>query len=92
MCIAKISPEANFMRTLILAMAALATMASTQRVEQPSKRTKGLYFRYEGAEYESALQPCSVKGIWHVAGEKPLTELISIPSRSMAFDWLTVSW
>ncbi len=35
----------------------------------------GLYLRNEGAEYESALLPCSGKGVWFVKGDGALEEL-----------------
>ena len=54
--------------TFLVLIASAAQGANSQVVN-------GLYLRYERAEYESALLPCSSKGVWYIKGEEALEEL-----------------
>ena len=66
---------AFFFAVTTLAAADLQVPTDPQPV--PIPMIQGLYFRYEGAEYESGFSPCSVQGIWRVTGDEPLNELIA---------------
>jgi len=46
--------------------------------ELKDEQVKGLYFRYEGAEYESAFTPCSADTIWQVEGDEAFKKLVEL--------------
>ena len=63
--------------TLILLLVSI-TAAANESVE-----ISGTYLRYEGAEYESALLPCSSDEVWWLEGGAAYNDLIEIYQASI---------
>src|SRR3990172_3312468 len=53
-------------------------LSACNSAEPRDERVKGLYFRYEGAEYESALVQCLDERIWRVEGGEAFKELVNL--------------
>lgn len=71
--------EASTMRKLVAIFILNGMLLSACNAGEPNEeRFKGLYFRYEGAEYESAFVRCSTDAIWQVEGDEAFKELVKL--------------
>lgn len=66
------------MRKLIIFILYGIFLSACNASEPKDELIKGLYFRYEGAEYESAFVQCSTDGIWRVEGNEAFNKLVKI--------------